>query len=69
MTNKEVDTLLQSLIRLSKEDTPGQNHAAIEKLGFVDGGDLLATMIGISALALQKGKTMTIKQALEDLNL
>lgn len=65
MTDAEISELFKSIIKLGKEDAPGQVHRAIDKLSFEDAYDFLGFIAGIAFLTNPKwGKEMTIKQAL-----
>lgn len=66
MTDKELDNLLQSIIKLGKEDTPGQVHDAIYRLDLVDGSDLFVFIAGMAMCGHPtSGKNITIKQAVK----
>jgi len=64
MTDTEVDRILADILKLGREDAPGQVHNAIYRLDILDGYELFSTIAGIAFLGNpQRGKKMTIKQA------
>lgn len=64
MTDIEVDRILADILKLAKEDAPGQVHDAIYRLNILDGYELFSAIAGIAFLGNPKvGKEMTVKQA------
>ncbi len=65
MTDAEIIEIFKSIIKLGKEDAPGQLNRIIHGMDSLDAYDLLGYLAGIAFLAHPDfGPQMTIKQAL-----
>lgn len=67
MTDQEIDEILQSILKLGRDDiVPGQINRAIYRLDLIDGDDFFKFLGGIALLGHPDfGKNLTVKQAVE----